>query len=1059
MAACPSCGAENRDGARFCDVCGAALSMAPPPLEVRKTVTVVFCDVTGSTALGERLDPEALRRVMSRYFAAMTEAIERHGGTVEKFIGDAVMAVFGIPTTHEDDALRAVRAAGDMRDALGLLNKELERDHGATLACRIGVNTGEVVAGDASARQALVTGDAVNVAARLEQNAPPGEILISVSTLRLVRDAVVAEPVAPIEMKGKAEQVAAHRLVAVHAGAAGVARRLDSPLVGRERQLAQLRQAFEEVVADRVCHLFTILGAPGVGKSRLVQEALVDLEERANTLTGRCLSYGEGITYWPLVEVVHAAVGPLEPGMDLAPAIAELLPEESSSFEVASRVAQLAGGAAEVSIPAEEIGWAVRRFLEGLARDRPLVIVLDDLQWAEPSFLDLVDHLSDWSRDAPILLLCMARPELLDVRPSWGGGKLHATTAALEPLSTEESARLVANLLGDGTLDPSASRRILGAAEGNPLFVEETIAMLVDDGAIRRDEDRWTAVGELADLTVPPTIQALLAARLDRLDEGARGVLGRAAVVGEVFYPGAVREISQEWERPEVLGRIQQLVRRDLVRPDTSDIPGEDAFRFHHGLLRDAAYQMLPKETRADLHERFAEWLATRALPTDADEFVGYHLERAYGYLTELGPEDARARRTGDRAADLLGAAAIKARDRADWAAAEKLGSRAVALRGPDDPRRPWDLLELGHALMEADRAAAAAAPFGEALELASRMGDERAEAHASLGQVNVSWLLEPEGGSLAIGELVDKLIPRFEGWGDERGLAFAYFSRGQVHWNACRFALARADASRALAHAEAAGDATFVRAAAITRVAAALLGASRVEELLADARDLEERASVHPMLRTVALIMRGTAAAMTGGIEEARALRIESFELGTELLGQPPPGQLEGSWRIETLCGDHVEAEVQARHGYERLADVGDVAHRSTTAGHWAVTCCHLGKWDDARRLSAECRETSASDDAVNQVLWRGVEAKLLAREGSFQEAERLALEGIEWAEGTDMLIEQSDAYSDLAEVYRMAGRADDARAALAEAMDRASRKGATAVVDRLQHALDDLP
>jgi tetratricopeptide (TPR) repeat protein len=338
-------------------------------------------------------------------------------------------------------------------------------------------------------------------------------------------------------------------------------------------------------------------------------------------------------------------------------------------------------------------------------------------------------------------------------------------------------------------------------------------------------------------------------------------------------------------------------------------------------------------------------------------------------------------------------------------------------------------------------------------------MGDERAEAHASLGQVNVSWLLEPEGGSLAIGDLVDKLIPRFEGWGDERGLAFAYFSRGQVHWNACRFALARADASRALAHAEAAGDATFVRAAAITRVAAALLGASRVEELLADARDLEERASVHPMLRTVALIMRGTAAAMTGGIEEARALRIESFELGTELLGQPPPGQLEGSWRIETLCGDHVEAEVQARHGYERLADVGDVAHRSTTAGHWAVTCCHLGKWDDARRLSAECRETSASDDAVNQVLWRGVEAKLLAREGSFQEAERLALEGIEWAEGTDMLIEQSDAYSDLAEVYRMAGRADDARAALAEAMDRASRKGATAVVDRLQHALDDLP
>jgi class 3 adenylate cyclase/tetratricopeptide (TPR) repeat protein len=1059
MGACSSCGAENRDGARFCDVCGAALSMAPPPLEVRKTVTVVFCDVTGSTALGGRLDPEALRRVMSLYFAAMTGAIERHGGTVEKFIGDAVMAVFGIPTTHEDDALRAVRAAADMRDALELLNKELERDHGATLVCRIGVNTGEVVAGDVSARQALVTGDAVNVAARLEQAATPGEVLISGSTLRLVRDAAVAEPVEPLTLKGKSGTVPAHRLVEVHAGAPGVARRLDSPLVGRDRQLAQLRQAFEEVVSDRVCHLFTILGAPGVGKSRLVQEAIGELGDTTAILSGRCLSYGEGITYWPLVEIVRDAVGLQEPGADLGEAIVRLLPDDPSSVDVASRVAQLAGEDADVSIPAEEIGWAVRRFLEGLARTRPVVVVLDDLQWAEPRFLELVDQVSDWSRDAPILLICMARPDLLDSRPDWGGGKLHATTAALEPLSPDESERLVVNLLGDGTLDRGTSKRILGAAEGNPLFVEETIAMLVDDGVIRRDEGRWAAVGELAEVTVPPTIQALLAARLDRLDEGARAVLGRAAVVGEVFYPGAVREISPERERPDVLGWIQQLMRRDLVRPDTSDITGEDAFRFHHGLLRDAAYQMLPKETRADLHERFAEWLATRALPTDADEFVGYHLETAHKYLTELGPEDARARRIGDRAAELLGAAAIKARDRADWTAAESLGRRAVALRGIDDPHRTWDLLELGYTLMDAERVADAAVPFAEALEAARRTGDERAEAHASLGHVSTRWMLEPEGGSTVISKMVDDLIPRLELWKDDRGLAFAYFSKTQVHWNACRFALGREEASKALAHAEAAGDTSLVRVIAITRVAAAQLGASTAPELLADALDLEARAATQPMIRSVALITRADAAAMTGHGEEAQALAGESFDLVTELLGEPPIGHYEVAWDIATLCNDHIRAEEHIRLMYERLDEVGDVAHRSTAAGHWATTCYHLERFEDARRLAAECRDTSASDDVVNQVLWRGVEAKLHAREGSFEDAERLARDGIQWAENTDMLLEQAEAHADLAEVYRMAGRADDARAALEEAIDRASRKGATAVVDRLQHALDDLP
>ncbi len=687
MAACPACGVENPEGSRFCNACGERFAETSPAPEVRKTVTVVFCDVTGSTALGERLDAEALRRVMMRYFDTMTLAIERHGGTVEKFIGDAVMAVFGIPTTHEDDAIRAVRAAGDMREGLRELNKELERDHGATLECRIGVNTGEVVAGDASTRQALITGDTVNVAARLEQGAAPGEVLIAESTARLVRDAAVLEAVEPLDLKGKAEPVAAHRLVAVHAGAAGTARRMDSPLIGRERQLGQLRQAFDEVTADRVCHLFTVLGPAGVGKSRLVQEALGHLGAEATVLRGRCLSYGEGITYWPLIEVVRDALGDGSVAdVDLAAAIAGLIPSDPSADEVASRVAAVVSGGAGLSATAEEIGWAVRRFLEGLARERPVIVVLDDIHWAEPSFLDLLDQLTDWSRDAPILVVCMARHDLLETSPGWGGGKLHATTVALEPLSADEVEHLVENFLAGGEIDDALRRRIEDAAGGNPSFVEETLAMLVDDGVLRRDGGRWVATGDLDQVAVPPTIQALLAARLDRLDDADRLLLGRASIVGLSFYLGALRELTPEPERGDVARRVQQLLRRDLIRPDVSDVAGEEAFRFHHVLLRDAAYQMLPKETRAGLHERFAGWLDAHPGLADLDEFVGYHLEQAHALRLELGPEDDDARSMAGRAADRLSTAGKRARDRGDFRASENLYRRAAALRGPNDP-------------------------------------------------------------------------------------------------------------------------------------------------------------------------------------------------------------------------------------------------------------------------------------------------------------------------------------------------------------------------------------
>ncbi|MGZ4359802.1 MAG: AAA family ATPase, partial [Gaiellaceae bacterium] len=429
MASCPACGKELPGEFPFCPFCAAPLAESRPAREQRKVVTVLFCDVTGSTALGERLDPESLRRVMVRYFEVMKQVVERHGGTVEKFIGDAVMAVFGVPALHEDDALRAVSAAAGMRDALEWLNEELTRDYDTRLELRIGVNTGEVVTGT---EERLATGDAVNVAARLEQAAQPGEILLGEETLQLARDAIQTAPVAPLVLKGKAEPVAAHRLESVRAGAAAIERHLDAPIVGRETELRRLRDALDQAARDRSCQLFTILGAAGVGKSRLAHEFLSSLKE-ATVVRGRCLPYGEGISYWPVVEVLK----------QLEPRLPGLITDELALSVVRSLL-----GEEEASSSGEEIAWAFRKLLEGAAGETLLVCVFDDIHWGEETFFELVEHVADLSRDAPMLLLCMARPDLLDRRPGWGGGKLNATTVLLEALSVDETDELIERLLG-----------------------------------------------------------------------------------------------------------------------------------------------------------------------------------------------------------------------------------------------------------------------------------------------------------------------------------------------------------------------------------------------------------------------------------------------------------------------------------------------------------------------------------------------------------------------------------------------------------------------------------
>ena len=544
MLVCPGCGEENPPRFRLCGFCGTPLEERPR-VEVRKTVTILFSDLAGSTSLGERLDPESLREVMGRYFDVMRAAVEGHGGSVEKYIGDAVMAVFGLPQAHEDDALRAVRAALEMRQGLDALNVALERDYGVTLANRTGVNTGEVVTDEAAGNQRLATGDAVNVAARLEQAAPAMEILLGALTLALVRSEVEAESVEPLELKGKAERVPAFRLIRLASRGQAPA----APLIGRGDEMAVLQGQVDASAKAGRGRLVVVIGEAGVGKSRLVREFTRGLGAGVRVLHGRCLPYGEGITFWPIGEAVRSAAG---------------IGEDDPADRARAKVTELAGGDAEVAervasaiglVPTvfamEEMFLGVRRLFEILASDRPLVVVLDDLHWAEQALLDLVGDVVDRVR-RPCLVVGTARPDVLDRAEFLPEGDGRARIV-LERLPAAAAAEMVERLLGARTVPARTVERIVTVSDGNPLFVEQMAAMLDD------------AEPAASDLAVPPTIQALLAARLDRLAAGERGVLEPAAVAGLVFPSQAVVELSPEADRALVPERLNAVEQRRFI--------------------------------------------------------------------------------------------------------------------------------------------------------------------------------------------------------------------------------------------------------------------------------------------------------------------------------------------------------------------------------------------------------------------------------------------------------------------------------------------------------------
>jgi class 3 adenylate cyclase/tetratricopeptide (TPR) repeat protein len=992
MASCPRCGEDNPDRARFCLACGTPLQR-PARREVRKTVTVLFADVKDSTPLAERLDPEAARGVMNRYFADVRAVIERHGGTVEKFIGDAVMAVFGTPTVHEDDPLRAVRAATEMRTALADLNSELEERWGVHLSFRTGINTGKVVAGDPASGQTFVTGDAVNVGARLEVAAGPGEILIGDSTYRLVRDAVLVEPIEPLDLKGKAEPITAWRVLGVVTGAPAVARRLDSPLVGRERELTMLQHAFERAVDDETCQFVTILGPAGAGKSRLAAELLRGVGDRATVLVGRCLPYGEGITFWPVVEIVKqaAGLGPSLSAKESRRRMESVVGNDPEASAIVDRLGTLFGLGTGPG-GTEDIFWAVRRLLQALAREQPVVVVFDDVHWGEKTFLDLIDHTTEWTRDAPVLLICLARAELLEERSAWAGGKLNATSLLLEPLGDDACGTLIENLLDRTEVAAEVTERIARAAEGNPLFVEELLAMLIDQGALRRENGRWVATTDLSSLAVPPTIQALLDARLDRLASQERSVLERAAIAGRIFSRSAIRVLSPPKEHALLEDLLADLARKQLIRPHETEFGRENTYRFRHSLIRDAAYRQMPKATRADLHERFARWLEGAGGPRSAEqeEILGYHLEQAFRYRQELGRSDAVL---AVRAGEPLARAARRAVERGDLPAAVSLLTRATALLPDSHDERRELLPVLGGALIRTGDFPRAERVLTEALEAARAADDQRLELRTVIEREFFRAFTKPEGSVEEIVAVTEEVIPLLEQLHDDLGLAKAWWLRSEVHLNACRWGERARNLERALEHARKAGDASEQSTLASQLVQALYYGSTPVDEAIDRAEALlAERPNDRSLRGSITGAIAGLQA-MQGDFDEARRLQAEARSLHEEL-GQRfriAARSLVGA-EIEALSGKPEEAAAILRWACDELQEMGITSAMSTLAAFLADALATEGDDDEAMRYSHLSEQHAADEDVVTQVMWRIARAKASRDADLAEQAVRLA-------------------------------------------------------------------
>ena len=1069
---CPSCGEENPGRFRLCGFCGTSLQgaarppattappVAPPAAlgesEVRKPATFIFVDLKGSTALTERIDQEAMSEIKKRYFSVMAAQIEQHGGTIEKYIGDAIMAVFGIPKAHEDDGLRAVRAAHGMQQELVRLNEDFLRRYGVELANRTGVNTGEVVANtDPSANQQLATGDTVNVAARLEQAAPPNEILIGETTYDLVRSHVDVEAVEPLELKGKAERVPAYRLLAIRTpGAEQPSGATDSPLVGREAHMDLLRGALAATVDGAGCRLAVVLGEAGVGKSHLIDAFAAQVGATTTVLRGRCLPYGDGITFWPIAQALRGASGIVEedpPDVALSK-LALPLATVAEGPDILDRTASILG-LSPTRYPVSEIFWGARRYLEALAAGRPVVIVIEDIHYAETTFLELLEHLRDTTAPtAPLLVIASARLDLLDERPTWGSDERN-TLVAMAPLGPEDTGRLIEAFLGGQVADPVRSR-LVGSTAGNPLFVSQLVSMLVDKGALRREDDLWVADGDLDALAVPPTIQALLASRLDDLSRAERVVLEPASVIGLSFPQAAITELVPTAVQAAVPRHLESLDRKHLVGRDAS--PGstdDELYRFRNLLIRDATYGSLLKRARAQTHERFVTWAERinreRGREQEFEEILGYHLEQAYGYRTELGPLDDEGRAIGQRAAEKLAAAGRRAFARGDLPAAGSLLRRASALLDPLDPGRLAMRVDLGEVLFEAGE-------FGEGVEVldavhqaAMDLGDARLTSRARLARLSIAFYAEdePAGSAAAALEEAEAARRMFEEVGDDVGQARAWSLIVAIHGTSGQLESAAQAAERIVQIATRAGDRRLASRAAAGYATIALAGPQPTTEIIDRCEHLLEQVSGDRKAEATILAVLAVGEAMQQRFDRARELHGRSRAILSEL-GRSVTAvstSIEGS-RIEILAGDPARAEALLREDDTALEGMGERYFRSTVAGLLAQALEAQGRWDDALAAASLTEELADEDDTTSQVLWRLARAKVLAARNapdSVEEAVALMDACLAMVGATVDIDLQGDVELDYGEVMLRLGRTEEAAVHFRAAAGRYLSKG----------------
>ncbi len=1039
---CPACGAAGEQGASFCQACGASLGgPAPEEAAARKVVTIVFADLIGSTALHERLDPESVRRFMNRYYDAMRTAVEAEHGTVTQLLGDGVKAVFGEPRVAEDDAIRAVRAAMAMQRAFREL-AEGQRGLVGHLGLRVAVNTGEVVA---SAEQEII-GDPVNVAARLQEEARDGDVVIAEPTRRLVGELVTLVPLGAFTVKGRAEQVSAYRVVSLErpAGASGTA------FVGRESELARIREVYDDVMAARRARLVVILGSPGLGKSRLIGEVTRRLRDGASVLFARCDPAG-GATFAPVAAALRALL-PVDDGARgdvLRAAIhAAASGDPAERARIASGIAALLEGTPGSP---EETFFVVRRFLTGLASAAPAVLVIDDLQWAEPLLLDLVEHLVQWTSEAPLLLLVGARPELREARSSLTvPGGLVADVVTLAGLDAAAATRLAANTIGADELPAAVAGRVLTASEGNPLFVGELVRMLVQDGVLHREGERWTTGAALAALEMPPTIQALLAARIERLRPEERMLLERAAVVGRQFSRAAVAELLPR-EVADLDRHLEALRRSEFVEPDTGWFLGEPALRFHHVLTRDAAYRGLLKNRRAELHERFADWVVRRlgdAAPHD--ETIGWHLEQAHRNLAELGPIDPHGRELGERAARYLAAAGRRALERDDVPVAASLLGRALARLDEADPERADLALDWCEALLSAGEVGAAAAAIDELGRFAHASPRLRAWHTCFAGQR--AALTDPEslrGTADAVAVATETLAAE----GDSAGEAKGHFVHAMTLQRLGRVGACEAALDRALAAARRVGDRR--RASTVQAVVplAALWGPSPVTRASGKCLDVVRVLRITqsaPAVEAVALRCQGVLEVLRGRSEPARRMVASSRRMVEELgITQRLLEADLFAGRIELIEGDALAAERCLRAAYEGLRQHGLGIAAAQAAALLGRALLALERAGEAEALSHES-EKLAGDDLEAAIAWRGVRAEALARRGESAAAVELARTAVDLAAATDALLFHADARLALAAALRVAGQGTEAAAEEARAIELWEAKGASRLAER---------